>query len=61
MPYQKLPTNALAQPPSHQKDHADANEGGGQGVMGARQPIPAPMTNNAETRNTLDENNGSSH
>ena len=28
MPYQKLPTNALAQPPSHQKDHADANEGG---------------------------------
>ena len=60
MPYQKLPTNALSQPPSYQKSHADANEGGGRGVMGARQPIPAPMTNNVGTRTTL-ENNSSSH
>ena len=39
MPYQKIPINALARPPNHQKEHAEAKKEDKQGVMGARQPI----------------------
>ena len=55
MPYQKLRTNAIAQPPSQQKD-AGKNEGG-QAMSHGCSPSPsALMTNTAGTRNTLGDN-----
>ena len=55
MPYQKLRTNAIAQPPSQQKD-AGKNEGG-QAMSHGCCPSPSPpMTNFAGTRTTPDEN-----